>query len=76
MDIRSRDKDGNLRYVYEEDGVCKYANLQSNVNVYLMIMVYAKDGKELYRHFFIEWFECINKIKEEGLLTEMKQIQQ
>ena len=45
VNIWSRDKDGNLRYVYEEDGVRKYTNLQSNVNMYLMIIVYAKDGK-------------------------------
>ena len=67
VDIRSRDRYGNLRYVYEEDGVRKYTNLQSNANVYLMIMVYAKDGKQSYRHFFKEWFEFINKIKAEGL---------
>ena len=60
VDIQSRDKDGNLRYFNEEDQVCKYTNLQSNVNVYLMIMVHAKDRKQLYRHFFKEWFECLN----------------
>ena len=53
--------------MYEENGVTKYKNLQSNANVYLMIMVYAADGKQPYRLFFRDWFKFINKIKNEGL---------
>lgn len=39
-------------YINDNDGVVKYTNLQSNANVYLMMMVYAKDGKLPYRSFF------------------------
>ena len=38
-------------FVKDDDGVLKFVNLQSNKNVYVMIMAYAKDGKAPYRHF-------------------------
>ena len=52
VDIRSRNRDGSLMFVKDDDGVLKFVNLQSNKNVYVMIMAYAKDGKAPYRHFF------------------------
>ena len=67
VDVCSRNLDGKFMYVKDDDGVLKYTNLQSNKNVYLMIMVYAKDGKAPYCSFFKEWFDFIQKIKLEGL---------
>ena len=67
VDVRSRDRDGNLMYVKDENGVIKLSNLQSNRNIYIMMMVYARDGKKPHRYFFKEWFDFINKIKKEGL---------
>ena len=32
-----------------------------------MLMVYAKDGKKAYKHFFKPWFDFIYKLKREGL---------
>ena len=66
IDSRSK-QNGRLLYVYEEDGLLKYRSLQSNKNVYMMMMVYAADGKQPYRLFFKDWFMFINKIKKEGL---------
>ena len=54
-------------FVKDNDGVIKFVNLQSNKNVYVMIMAYAKNGKAPYCHFFEDWFKFINKIKKEGL---------
>ena len=67
IDPRSK-KNGKLVYVdYNEHGNPQYKSLQSNENVYLMIMVYTRDGKHPYRKFFKDWFAFINKIKKEGL---------
>ena len=51
VDIRSQNRDGSLMFVKDDDGVLKFVNLQSNKNVYVMIMAYAKDGKAPYCHF-------------------------
>ena len=69
LDSRSTNRNGELKFIDHEkdDGIICYKNLQSNSNVYLMIMVYAKDGKKPYREFFKKWFLFINKIKKEGL---------
>ena len=68
LDVRSRDKDGNLMYVhYDEDGKKNYKNIQSKANVYLILMLYCRDGKMPYRHFFKSWFEFINEVKKNGL---------
>ena len=54
IDTRSQ-KNGKLLYVeINGNGVRKYKSLQSNENVYLMLMVYARDGKESYRKIFKE----------------------
>ena len=76
VDIWSRDKDGNLQYVYEEHGVCKYINLQSNANVYLMIMVYTKDRKNCTVISSKSGLNLLIKLRQKLYLTEMKQTQQ
>lgn len=67
VDLRSRNRNGELMFVKEIDGEVQYTNIQSNKNVFIMMMVYAKDKKKTYRHFFNNWFDFINKIKLEGL---------
>ena len=48
----STNKNGNLMYVdKEEDGIISYKNLQSNANVYLTIIGYAKDSMTPYSDF-------------------------
>ena len=67
IDTRSR-KNGQLIYVEEDgNGRTKLKSLQSNRNVYPMIMVYCRDGKEAYRNFFKDWFAFIYRIKKHGL---------
>ena len=67
IDPRSH-RNGELLYVeIDEDGKQKFKSLQSNKNVFLMCMVYSRDGKKTYRYFFRNWFMFIDKIKREGL---------
>ena len=67
VDPRSR-KNGKLIFIEEdENSEFTYKNIQSNRNVYLMIMAYSKDRKTPYQNFFSDWFSFINKIKTEGL---------
>ena len=51
----------------DENGRTRLKSLQSNHNVYPMIMVYCRDGKEPYRDLFKDWFAFIYKIKKDGL---------
>ena len=63
VDPRSR-KNGKLIFIEEdENSEFTYKNIQSNRNVYMMIMAYSKDRKTLYQNFFSDWFSFINKIK-------------
>ena len=67
IDSRSR-KYGELLYVeFDESGKLRFKSLQSTKNVYLMIMVYSRDGKKPMRYLFQDWFMFIDKIKREGL---------
>ena len=68
LDPRSRGQDGEFLFVTkDESGREHYRFMQSNSNIYLMVMVYARDGKTLYQKFFKEWFAFINKIKHKGI---------
>ena len=68
MDIRSKNKSGELMFVeYDENGNILYKNLQRNANVFIMCMAYSRDGKEPYKQFLGDWFKFIQTIKKEGL---------
>ena len=75
VDVRSNDCFGNLMYVKDENGMTKLSNLQSNRNIYIMMMVYAQDEKKPYRHFFKEWFGFIKNIKRKVCHIEMPRTQ-